>query len=86
MLRDAVKLYAPGKRMLKELYGDLALKYDTSAQAVERCMRFAIKDAALHGDGGCWNELFGHSIYAPTEAPSISAFVSRMAQYFSVED
>lgn len=86
MLRDAIKMYFPGIMLTKELYPELAQKYNTTASCVERALRFAIEAAAMRGDGTTWGSIFGHNCFKAVDAPSVGEFISRMQRYFAIED
>lgn len=86
MLRDAVEMWHPGVAMTKELYPAIAKKYGTTASRAERCMRFAIEAAAQRGNSAKWGEIFGHSVFAAVDAPTVSDFISRMQRVCGRED
>ena len=63
----------------KELYPDLSIKYNTSAQRVERAIRYAIEVSWLRGDIDLMEEIFGHSVDIDRAKPTNSEFIVTIA-------
>lgn len=75
-LREAVVAKAAGLACsCKEIYAQVALKFQTNANCIERAIRNAIADCLLYGHLPRLNDLFGvpfvKSGYAPTNSEMI---------------
>ncbi len=66
----------------KEIYPELALKYDTTPSRVERAIRHAIEISWERGDMELMEDLFGHSVAfersKPTNAEYLNTIADRM--------
>ena len=69
----------------KELYPDIAMKYDTTVSRVERAIRHAIEVSWNRGNWDFMEEVFGHSVdidkaklWKPKNAMSAAAFVASL--------
>lgn len=66
----------------KEIYPELALKYDTTPSRVERAIRHAIEISWERGDMDLMEDLFGHSVAfersKPTNAEYLNTIADRM--------
>ena len=63
----------------KELYPDLASRFQTSTQRVERAIRHAIEVSWLRGDIDLMEEIFGHSVDIDRAKPTNSEFIVTIA-------
>ena len=63
----------------KELYPDLASKYDTSVSRVERAIRHAIEVSWNRGNWDLMEEIFGHSVDIDKSKPTNSEFMVTVA-------
>lgn len=79
-LREAVKDYQPGMRMMGDLYPAIAKAHQTTAGAVERAVRYAIEKAWCRGDRQTQLRFFGHSIDPNTGKPKAGEYVARLAR------
>lgn len=66
----------------KEIYPELALKYNTTSSRVERAIRHAIEISWERGDMDLMEDLFGHSVdfdrSKPTNAEYLNTIADRM--------
>lgn len=63
----------------KELYPEIAKKYDTTISRVERAIRHAIEVSWNRGDWDLMEEIFGHSVDIDKAKPTNSEFVVTIA-------
>ena len=63
----------------KELYPELALKFDTTVSRVERAIRHAIEVSWNRGDWDLMEEIFGHSVDIDKAKPTNSEFIVTIA-------
>ena len=63
----------------KEIYPQIAHKYETTPSRVERAIRHAIEVSWVRGDIGLMEELFGFSISCDKSKPTNSEFLSTIA-------
>ncbi len=63
----------------KELYPELADKYDTTVSRVERAIRHAIEVSWNRGSWDMMEELFGHSVDIDKAKPTNSEFIVTLA-------
>lgn len=66
-------------KITKELYPEIAKRFNTSSSKVERAIRHAIDVAWNRGKIKNMNEIFGIEIYSPNEKPTNGEFVALMA-------
>jgi len=78
MMREAIKMWRPGIMFSKELYPALATMFNSTTARVERAMRTALADAWGRGNTTTKGEVFGLSVYATPEQPTVSQFVGRL--------
>lgn len=84
-VREAVQLYADGRRSLsKEIYPAIGAACGTNAANVERCMRFAIWRAWNRGGVDVQERLFGFSVDPDRGCPTNGEFVARLARVCSL--
>lgn len=75
----AVKNREIVNKITKELYPEIAKKFNTTASKVERAVRHAIDVAWNRGKIKNMNEIFGIEIFSPNEKPTNGEFVALMA-------
>ena len=63
----------------KELYPELASKYNTTVSRVERAIRHAIEVSWNRGDWDLMEEIFGHSVDIDKAKPTNSEFIVTIA-------
>ena len=63
----------------KELYPEIASKYDTTSSRVERAIRHAIEVSWSRGDYDVMEDLFGHSVDYDRAKPTNSEFIATIA-------
>ncbi|HHW68763.1 MAG TPA: sporulation transcription factor Spo0A [Tenericutes bacterium] len=63
----------------KELYPELAEKFDTTVSRVERAIRHAIEVSWNRGDWSLMEEIFGHSVDIDKAKPTNSEFIVTIA-------
>ena len=63
----------------KELYPELATKFDTTVSRVERAIRHAIEVAWTRGNTDTLNDLFGYTINCGKGKPTNSEFIALIA-------
>lgn len=69
----------------KELYPELANRYDTTASRVERAIRHAIEVSWIRGDLKTMEEIFGHSVDVDKTKPTNSEFIVTIADKLKLE-
>ena len=69
----------------KELYPDIASKYDTTVSRVERAIRHAIEVSWNRGNWQLMEEIFGHSVDIDKAKPTNSEFIVTIADKLSLE-
>ena len=69
----------------KELYPDLASKFDTTVSRVERAIRHAIEVSWNRGNWDLMEELFGHSVDIDKAKPTNSEFIVTVADKLRLE-
>ena len=70
----------------KELYPDIAHKFDTTVSRVERAIRHAIEVSWNRGDWDLMEEIFGHSVDIDKAKPTNSEFIVTIADKLRLED
>ena len=63
----------------KELYPELALKFDTTVSRVERAIRHAIEVSWNRGNWDLMEEIFGNSVDIDRAKPTNSEFIVTVA-------
>lgn len=63
----------------KELYPEIAYKYNTTSSRVERAIRHAIEISWNRGDYDKMEEIFGHSVDFDRARPTNSEFIATLA-------
>lgn len=69
----------------KELYPDIATKYDTTVSRVERAIRHAIEVSWNRGNWDFMEEVFGHSVDIDKAKPTNSEFIVTIADKLRLE-
>ena len=69
----------------KELYPELANRYNTSVSRVERAIRHAIEVSWNRGDWDLMDEIFGHSVDIDKAKPTNSEFIVTLADKLSLD-
>ena len=82
-LRDAVKMLFDDPNIVggitKELYPELANKYNTTVSRVERSIRHAVEVSWNRGDLKLMESIFGHSVDIDRAKPTNSEFIVTIA-------
>lgn len=69
----------------KELYPELANKFDTTVSRVERAIRHAIEVSWNRGDWDLMEDIFGHSVDIDKAKPTNSEFIVTVADKLKLE-
>lgn len=69
----------------KELYPDIASKFDTTVSRVERAIRHAIEVSWNRGNWDYMEEIFGHSVDIDKAKPTNSEFIVTVADKLRLE-
>ena len=69
----------------KELYPELATKFDTTVSRVERAIRHAIEVSWNRGDWDLMEEIFGHGVDIDKAKPTNSEFIVTVADKLRLE-
>ena len=69
----------------KELYPDVASKYNTTVSRVERAIRHAIEVSWNRGNWDLMEEIFGHSVDIDKAKPTNSEFIVTIADKLRLE-
>lgn len=69
----------------KELYPDVATKYNTTVSRVERAIRHAIEVSWNRGNWDLMEEIFGHSVDIDKAKPTNSEFIVTIADKLRLE-
>lgn len=69
----------------KELYPELAKKFETTVSRVERAIRHAIEVSWNRGDWDLMEEIFGHSVDIDKAKPTNSEFIVTIADKLRLE-
>ena len=82
-LRDAVNMLFDDPSMIggitKELYPELATRYNTTVSRVERSIRHAVEVSWNRGDIDLMEKIFGHSVDIDRAKPTNSEFIVTLA-------
>jgi two-component system response regulator (stage 0 sporulation protein A) len=88
-IREAIIMLYEHPEMIggitKELYPDIASKFDTTVSRVERAIRHAIEVSWNRGDWNLMEEIFGHSVDIDKAKPTNSEFVVTIADKLRLE-
>ena len=69
----------------KEMYPEIAFKYNTTSSRVERAIRHAIEISWNRGDYDLMEEVFGHSVDFDRAKPTNSEFIATIADKLRLE-
>lgn len=88
-IREGVGLMYNNPSMLgaitKEMYPEIAVKYNTTSSRVERAIRHAIEVSWSRGDYDLMEEVFGHSVDYDRAKPTNSEFIATIADRLRLE-
>ena len=70
----------------KEIYPQIALKYETTPSRVERAIRHAIEVSWIRGDINLMEELFGFSVSCDKSKPTNSEFLTTIADRIKLDN
>lgn len=88
-LRTAINMCAEDMELIgsvtKLLYPDLAKKYMTTDQKIERAIRNAIEVSWERGNGELFERLFGYSNSVGHSRPTNSEYIASVADYVRLE-
>jgi len=89
-IRESVFLMYQAPEMIggitKELYPEIALRFDTTASRVERAIRHAIEVSWTRGDYDLMEDIFGHSVDYDRAKPTNSEFIATLADKLRLEN
>ena len=69
----------------KEMYPQIAVKFNTTSSRVERAIRHAIEISWTRGDYDLMEEVFGHSVDYDRAKPTNSEFIATIADKLRLE-
>ena len=69
----------------KELYPEIAVKYETTVSRVERAIRHAIEVSWNRGNWQLMEDIFGHSVDIDKAKPTNSEFIVTVADKLRLE-
>ena len=88
-IRDSIDLMYNNPSMIgaitKELYPEIAEKYDTTSSRVERAIRHAIEVSWNRGDYDVMEDLFGNSVDYDRAKPTNSEFIVTLADKLRID-
>lgn len=88
-IREAISMVYDNPEIVggitKELYPELASKFDTTVSRVERAIRHAIEVSWNRGNWDYMEELFGHSVDIDKAKPTNSEFIVTVADKLRLE-
>lgn len=88
-IREGIGLMYDNPKMLgaitKEMYPEIAVKYNTTSSRVERAIRHAIEISWSRGDYDLMEEVFGHSVDYDRAKPTNSEFIATLADKLRLE-
>ena len=84
-IRDGIKLMYNSTELVggitKEIYPEIAKKYNSTISRVERAIRHAIEISWNRGDYEVMEEIFGHSVDFDRAKPTNSEFIATIADH-----
>lgn len=84
-IRDSIKLMYESTELVggitKEIYPEIAKKYNSTISRVERAIRHAIEISWNRGDYEVMEEIFGHSVDFDRAKPTNSEFIATIADH-----
>lgn len=88
-IRESIYMMYSSKEMIggitKEIYPEIALRFDTTASRVERAIRHAIEVSWARGDYELMEEIFGHSVDYDRAKPTNSEFIATLADRLKLD-
>lgn len=88
-IRDGITMMYSAPDILggitKEIYPEIAKKYNTTPSRVERAIRHAIEISWNRGDYDTMDEIFGHSVDYDKAKPTNSEFIATIADHIKME-
>ena len=88
-IRDGIGLMYENPNLIggitKELYPEIAMRYNTTSSRVERAIRHAIEVSWNRGDYDLMEEIFGHSVDYDRAKPTNSEFIVTLADKLMLE-
>ena len=88
-IREGINLIYNNPNMIggitKELYPELAIKFDTTVSRVERAIRHTIEVSWNRGNWDYMEEIFGHSVDIDKAKPTNSEFIVTVADKLRLE-
>ena len=88
-LREAIKMVIEDKdcinRITKQLYPNVADKFNTTQSKVERAIRHAIDVAWSRGKAEGINQAFGYTVYGNFDRPTNGEFIAIVADKLNLE-
>ena len=88
-IREGIDLMMSNSDMLggitKEIYPEIAKKYNTTPSRVERAVRHAIEISWNRGDYETMEEIFGHSVDYDKAKPTNSEFIATIADHLKMD-
>ena len=88
-IRDSISMIYENPDLIggitKELYPDIAKKYNTTISRVERAIRHAIEVSWNRGDWDLMEDIFGHSVDIDKAKPTNSEFIVTIADKLKID-
>jgi len=88
-IREGIGLMYTNPGMLgaitKEMYPEIAVKFNTTSSRVERAIRHAIEVSWNRGDYDLMEEVFGHSVDFDRAKPTNSEFIATLADKIRID-
>lgn len=89
-IRESINMMYNSKEMVggitKEIYPEIAKKFNTTPSRVERAIRHAIEISWNRGDYDTMEEIFGHSVDYDKAKPTNSEFIATVADHLRLEE
>lgn len=88
-IRDGINMLYQNDQLTlitKDIYPQIAEKYETTPSRVERAIRHAIEVSWIRGDLALMEELFGFSVSCDKAKPTNSEFLSTIADKIKLEN
>ena len=89
-IRESIKLMYESSELVggitKEIYPEIAKKFDSTISRVERAIRHAIEISWNRGDYDIMEEIFGNSVDFDRSKPTNSEFIATIADHLRLEE
>ena len=89
-IRESINIMYNSPEMVggitKEIYPEIAKKFNTTPSRVERAIRHAIEISWNRGDYDTMDEIFGHSVDFDKSKPTNSEFIATIADHLRMEE